>query len=148
MNPTAIRRALYGKLAGDSTLNGLLATPPPSIGTAKSIFYGHAPDAASFPFVIFNKQSGTPVYANVSKPAYETDIWLFKAVDKNSTADPAEAISARLNTLLQDASLSIAGGDTVMWLRRDNDSPTFLEVVDGVTYVHSGSLYRLTFEPA
>lgn len=145
MNPTAIRRALYGKLSGDTTLNGLLATPPP--GMSKSIFYGYAPDAATHPFVIFNKQSGTPVYANATKPAYETDIWLFKVVDRNSTADPAEAVSGRLDALLTDASLSIAGGDTVMWLRRESDID-YQEVTDGVTYVHSGSLYRLTFEPA
>lgn len=145
MNPTAIRRSIYGKLAGDSTLNGLLGTPPS--GWSKSIFYGYAPDDAHYPFVVFNKQAGTPVYANASKPAYETDVWLIKAIDQNSTADRAEAVSARLNALLTDGSLSIAGGDAVMWLRRESDID-YPEITDGVTYVHSGSLYRLVFEPA
>lgn len=144
MNPKSVRRAIFGKLAGDTTLNGLLATPPP--GMAKSIFYGYAPDAAHYPFVIFNKQAGTPTYANVTKPAYETDVWLVKAVDKNTTADFAEDISSRLQDLLNDAGLSISGA-TEMWLRRDSDSPTYVEITDGVQYVHSGSLYRLVMEP-
>ena len=145
MNPTGIRRALYGVLAGDSTLHNLLSTPPN--GYAHSIFYGYAPDAAHYPFVVFNKQAGVPTYANVSKPAYESDVWMVKAVDRNSTADPAEAVATRVDTLLQDANLSIAGGDTVMWLRRQSDV-SYHETADGVTYVHSGGLYRLVFQPA
>ncbi len=145
MNPTGIRRALYGKLSADGTLNNLLAAPPP--GYSKSIFHGYAPDEATYPFVVFSKQAGTPTYANASKPAYETDVWLIKAVDQNTTADPAEAVSARLNSLLGDASLSIAGGDAVMWLRRQSDID-YREVTEGESFVHSGSLYRLVYEPA
>ncbi len=154
MNPTAVRRALYGKMSGDTTLNNLLATPP--AGWNKSIWYNHAPDEAKYPFVLFNKQAGTPTYANAAKPAYETDIWLIEAVDgpdpgdatqTNTTADIAEAVSSRLNALLTDGSLSIAGGDAVMWLRRESDTDR-QEITDGKTYVYSGSLYRLIFEPA
>jgi hypothetical protein len=145
MNPTGVRRAIYGRLAGDTTLNNLLATPPS--GWSKSIFHRHAPDAAGYPFVVFNKQAGTPTYANVSKPAYETDIWLVKAVDQNSTADAAEAVSQRLDALLTDAPLSIAGGDALMWLRRQSDVE-YEEIEGGENFIHAGSLYRLVFEPA
>jgi hypothetical protein len=144
MNPTALRRALYGKMSADSTLNNLLATPPS--GWSKSIFYGHAPDHAGYPFVIFNKQSGVPTYANATKAAFETDVWLVKAVDQNTTADRAEAVSTRLQDLLNDAGLSISGG-TEMWLRRESDVD-YLEDADGERFVHSGSLYRLVVEPS
>lgn len=145
MNATAIRRALYGRLAGDTTLTGLLGTPP--AGYAKSIFYQEAPDAAGFPFVVFAKQSGVPTYANATKPAFESEVWLVKAVDRATTADRAEAIADRADALLADASLSIAGGATVMWLRRQSDVD-YPELVGGVRYAHTGSLYRLVFEPA
>lgn len=145
MNPIGVRRALYGKLAGDTTLNNLLASPP--AGRSKSIYYNYAPDAANFPFVVFQKQAGTPTYANASKPAYESDVWLVKAIDQNSTADRADAVADRLDDLLTDGTLSIAGGDTVMWLRRESDV-VYEEVEDGQVFVHSGSLYRLIYEPA
>lgn len=145
MNPTGVRRAIYGKLAGDTTLNNLLASPPS--GWTKSIFYSHAPDSAHYPFVIFNRQSGLPTYAHTTKPALETDVWLVKVVDANTTADPAEAASTRLNALLTDGSVSISGGDTVLWLRRQSDID-YQEVEDGQTFIHSGSLYRLVYEPA
>jgi hypothetical protein len=149
VNPIAIRRALYGKLSGDTTLNNLLG-PPPS-GWSKSIYYGFAPDTAdedNYPFVLLSHQSpNIPTYANVAKPAFETQVWWIRAVDQNSTADPAEAVSDRLDELLTDGSLSIAGGDTVMWLRRQS-SQTYPEVADGVRYFHSGGLYRLVTEPA
>lgn len=145
MNPTGIRRAIYGKLSGDTTLNSLLATPPS--GWSKSIFHRHAPDEATYPFVVFAKSSGVPTYANVTKPAFETDVWLVKALDRNTTADRAETVSARLDALLTDASLSIAGGDTVVWLRRQSDVD-FEEVEGGENFIHVGSLYRLVFEPA
>jgi hypothetical protein len=38
---TAVRRALYGKMAGDTTLNALLASPPS--GWSKSIYHQQAP---------------------------------------------------------------------------------------------------------
>ncbi len=144
MNPTATRRALYGKLSADTTLNNLLATPPP--GYSKSIFHGYAPDEAEYPFILFSRSAGTPTYANASKPAYETDVWMVKAIDQQTTGDRAEAISARLQDLLNDADLSISGA-TAMWFRRQSDID-FPEITDGVRYYHSGSLYRLVFEPA
>jgi hypothetical protein len=145
VNLTGVRRALYGKLAGDTTLNNLLATPPAD--RTKSIYYGFAPDSARYPFVILNRQSGTPSYTLATKPAFETDVWLIKVVDRNTDTDPAEAVSQRLNALLTDASLSIAGGDVVLWLRRESDVD-YQEVVEGVTFVHGGSLFRLITEPA
>ncbi len=142
MNPTATRRALYGKLAGDSTLNNLLGTPPS--GYSKSIYDGEAPASANYPFVIINRQSGNPTYAMATTPAYETDIWLVKGVDRNTTADTAEAIAARLDALLTDGVLSISGA-TQLYTRRESDVD-YQEDQDGRVYHHVGSLYRLLFQ--
>lgn len=136
---TAVRRALYGKLAGDTTLNNLLGSPAPNY--SKSIYHQQAPDGAGFPFVILNRQSGVPTEAFTDPSALETDVWLVKAIDKNTTADAAEAASARVAVLLNDSALTISGA-TTLYLRRQSDVE-FPEVRDGVTYRHVGSLFRL-----
>jgi hypothetical protein len=144
MNTTATRRAIYGKLAGDTTLNSLLGAPP--AGYSKSIYYQLAPEGAPAPFVILNRQSGTPTEAFGDPSGYESDVWLIKAVDKNGSADTAESIQARIATLLNDAALSISGA-TLMYLRRQSDVD-YSELTDGVTYRHSGSLYRVVTDPS
>jgi hypothetical protein len=138
-----IRRAIYGKMSGDTTLNALLGVP--ATGYSKSIYYQVAPANAGYPFVVFQKQSGVPIYQFGTQPntsaKFETDVWLIKAVDRNTSADAAETVQARLNTLLTDGTLSISGG-TQMYLRRQSDVE-YLEDEDGVRYQHAGSLYRL-----
>lgn len=139
---TVIRRALYGRLSGDTTLNGLLATPP--TGYSKSIYHDQAPDAAAFPFVVFGKNSGVPTDAFAKPGALETDVWLVKAVDRSTSADTADAIAARIQVLLNDATLSVSG-KTHLYLRRQSDVE-YPEVADGVLYRHAGALYRLVYE--
>jgi hypothetical protein len=136
---TPVRRALYGKLSGDTTLNGLLAAP--ATGYAKAIYHQQAPSNAPHPFVIFQKQAGNPTETFGDPSALETDVWLVKAIDKNTSADPAEAIQARVIALLNDATLSISGHD-LKYLRRESDVE-YPEVSDGVQYKHAGALFRL-----
>lgn len=136
---TPIRRAIYGKLAGDSTLNAMLGTPATSY--AKAIYFQVAPQGARMPYVIFSKQSGVPTEAFGDPSAMENDVWLVKAVDQATTADPAEAIAARVKTLLNDANLTISGA-TTLYLRRQSDVQ-YPEVTNGVIYQHVGSLFRL-----
>ena len=56
-----IRKALYGKLAADTTLTGLLSTDKPP-GRNQNIFHSFAPDGGGTPYVIFSKSAGTPTY--------------------------------------------------------------------------------------
>lgn len=136
----AVRRGVYGKLAGDTTLNAMLGTPAP--GYAKSIYYQFAPQKAGFPYLILNKQASTPRYA-MSALAMDNDVWLVKAVDRSDTADPADSIASRVLALLNDAALSISGKST-LYLRRESDLD-YSQEVDGVNYRHAGSLYRLVY---
>ena len=135
----ATRRAIYGKLAGDTTLNNLLGTP--ASGYTKSIYHQQAPSAAAFPYVIFQKQAGTPTEAFGDPSALDTEVWLIKAVDRSTSADAAETISARIAALLNDQTLSISG-TTWQYMRRQSDVD-YPEEIDGVQYVHAGSLFRL-----
>lgn len=138
---TSRRRAIYGRLAGDTTLTGMLGTPP--AGYSQSIYYQSAPDKVNYPIVVFNKQSGVPTQAMHDPTAFDNDVWLVKAVDHSSSADKAEAIVERIKTLLNDASLSIAGGEILLFLRRMSDVD-YEEITSGETYKHAGSLFRLT----
>ena len=139
---TPVRRALYGRLASDTTLNNLLGTPP--TGYSKSIYHQQAPAGAAYPLIVINKQSGTPTEAFTDPSALETDVWMVKAVDRSNSADTAEAAAARVITLLNDAALSISGS-TTLYLRRQSDVE-FPEVTDGITYKHVGALFRLIFD--
>lgn len=138
----SIRRALYGKLSGDTTLNALLGTPAP--GYSKSVYYQQAPQGATFPYVIFNDQAQTPRFAFSAK-AYDNDIWLIKGVDRNSSsADRVDSIKDRLEELLTDGSLSISGGDH-LYLRPES-SVGYPETADGVLYRHSGWNFRVIYD--
>ncbi len=139
---TAVRRAIYGKMAGDTTLNNLLGAPPS--GVAKSIYHDIAPPQATYPFVLLSKQAGTPTYAMATDPAFETDVWLIKAVDRGHVADGAEAAAARLITLLNDGVLTISGA-VQLYLRRQSDVE-YPETEDGVQFHHVGGLYRLLYD--
>lgn len=150
MSSLAVRRSLYGKLAADTTLNNLLGAPP--TGWSKSIFYEVAPEGARFPFVVFSKSSGLPTWTmtNSGTAAFDSEVWQFKAVDRQTpttnSADGAETIMARVEQLLSDASLSISGR-SLMFLRRESDID-YSEVVDGLTYRHSGADFRLISQPS
>lgn len=137
----ATRRAIYGKMAGDATLTGMLGTPAP--GYSKSIYYQRAPASAGFPYVIFTKQAGTPRYA-IGARAFDNEVWFIKAVDRSDTADVADNIASRLDALLTDGTISISG-KTQLLLRRESDVD-YPEDADGVIYRHSGSLFRLIYE--
>lgn len=146
MSTLANRRALYGKMAGDTTLNGLLAAPP--AGFAKSIYYQMAPQAASFPYVIFSKQAGTPTYALALPTAMDSEVWLIKGVARNTpgeVTDSPDSIAARLDALLTDGTLSISGA-TKLYLRRESDVD-YAEPDGDKQYRHAGSLFRLIATP-
>lgn len=134
-----LRRAIYGKLAGDTTLNNLLGAPAPNYN--KSIYHSKAPDKAGYPFVTIDRLSGIPTHTFGKPIALEEDIWIIKAIDRALSADAADDAAARLDTLLNDATLSISGYD-LLYLRRQS-AVEYDEDSDGVTYKHSGGQYRV-----
>ena len=136
---TAIRRSLYGKLSGDTTLNALLATP--AAGYSKAIYFHQAPAGAQFPYVLFQKMSGIPTETFGDPEFMEGDTWMVKGVDRSPSADKVESIADRVNTLLQDASLSISG-TSLLYLRRQSDIE-YPEVDEGVLYHHCGAIFRV-----
>lgn len=136
----AVRRALYGKLSGDTTLSGMLAAPP--TGVTKSIYHQVAPSGAEPPYVVFFKSSGTPRYG-IGARAYDDELWTVKGV-AHENPDAADDISSRLDVLLTDGTISISGR-TQLILRRESDVE-YGEVIDGERYQHAGALFRLAYQ--
>jgi hypothetical protein len=138
----ATRRAIYGKLAGDTTLNALLGAP--ASGYSKSIYYQVAPHGAGLPFVILSKQAGTPRYTfKVGHAFLDEEVWLIKGVGRGDDADPVDNVSSRLDELLTDGVITISAA-LLLYLRRESDVD-YAETVDGVNYRHSGANFRLSY---
>lgn len=140
----AIRRALYGKMAGDTTLMNMLNDPAPGFG--KALYHQLAPPEAKFPYVVFAKQSGVPAYSMAARD-YDNDLWLVKGVDRQvegADADPVDAIAARLDALLTDGSLSISGRRQ-LYFRRESDVE-YVDLHGDEIFLHAGVLFRLLYE--
>ena len=127
------RAAVYAKLNGDSTLTALLAT-------TTSIYHRRAPLDSAFPFIIFNKQSGMPVWSFAGNP-FDDQLWLFKGVDRSASSAKAEDISKRIGVVLTDPVMSLTDG-TLLYLRRESDVD-YEEGTDPDFLIHHvGGLYR------
>lgn len=136
----AVRRAIYGKMAGDTTLTAMLAAPPS--GVTKSIYHQTAVLGAQLPYVIFHKQAGTPRYA-MSALAMDDEVWTIKGVSEGGSVDTVDGIASRLDGLLTDGVITISG-KIQLYLRRESDVE-YGEVIDGVSYHHAGALFRLVY---
>jgi hypothetical protein len=112
--------------------------PPrdPATGYSKAIYHAQAPDNATFPFVVFNKQSGVPTEAFGAPSVMENDIWLVKGDRSGHQRRHRREHPSPDRVLLNDASLSISGG-TLLYLRRQSDVE-YPEVDEGVQYHHAG----------
>lgn len=139
----ATRRALYGKLSGDTTLTNMLGSAAP--GYSKAIYYEQAPAKAVFPLVILQIQAAVASYGFASTTIMEDELWLIKGVDKMeqnaSSADTVDGIRSRLNALLTDATLTISG-KSQLYLRWESGTH-YSENADGTEYKHAGSSFRL-----
>lgn len=130
-----VRSALYAKLTGDATLTAAVGS---------RVYYEVAPASATYPLIIFAKVSRV-VPRVMTGQAYSDALWLVKGVDKASSANAVDDIASRIETILDDGSLTIAG-QQVMAILHDSDVQ-YSEVTEGVTYHHSGARYRLRYQP-
>lgn len=134
------QKALYGKMAGDSTLTNLLASPP--TGYSKSIYYEIAPTAATFPYVIFQEQASTPTYS-FTAVNFDNEVWTIKGVDRSTSSTIVRGIADRLDALLTDGTISISG-KTQRYLRRES-GVSYSEVSGDQRFIHAGHMFRLVF---
>ena len=136
MNP--VRAALYARLSGDAALTGLLSSPT-------AIYHQVAPQDAATPFVVFHRQAGDPIW-QFDGAHVQSDLWTCKAVDRGASASRAEDIAARIDAVLTDAPLAVAGRDLLAVYRESDVS--YPETSDGDTYRHEGAQYRVETSPS
>jgi hypothetical protein len=131
----AVNTALYGTLAADSTLTALLYS-------ATSIYNLQAKDGSNFAYVVFNKMSDAE--PNDSPHRIVDMIYQVRAFTKQS-AQAAEAIDARCQTLLHGAALTVSGGALLRINRIGGFADAFSEPNTDTVYSVS-SLYRIRVE--
>lgn len=130
----ATRKGIYQKLTGTNGVTSKLATNT-------SVFHGQAPPDAAYPFIIFNKQAKSRARAFAKTTAFENEVWLVKAVDRNSTSNRAEEINEAVQAALTNGSLTVTG-KTVEDIYPTGDVD-YLETEDDQTFRHHGTLYRI-----
>lgn len=131
-----VRAAIFSALTADATLMTL----------ATQAYHSVAPQSAAFPLIVFNQASGTPIL-QFQGAHIQNDLWQIKGIARGSSATPAEDIAARVDVVLDNASLAITGR-VHLYLRRESDVPTYSEQESGETFWHCGSLYRIFTVPA
>ncbi len=133
MNDKYVRRALWAKLNGEGSVTSLLSAPA-------AIYAEVAPPSANFPLIVFSKSAGTPRYAFQAR-AFDTQVWLVKAVTRDGSADAGEDIAAAVDAALTNAVLTITDG-TLLDLRRESDV-AYAETEGDRLYRHRGAYFRL-----
>lgn len=128
----AVRKAIYDRLATDTTLTAM--------ATGTRIYDTQAPPGATLPYIIFQIQSGgaRPI---IPRRLYE---WVFvvKVVTSGMIATTGEDIIARVDYLLENHALVISGYNTY-WLHRESPDLDYYENTDGNTYRHIGGSWRM-----
>jgi hypothetical protein len=131
MNP--IRSALYAKLSSTTAITSQLSS-------ADAIYHGQAPTSAEFPYLVFHKQAGIKTYA-FGAPVFKREVWLVKAIDRNTTSNLAEAISEACDAVLDGGSLTVSG-KTLADLRHVGDVD-YLEDSGDQQFRHHGATWRV-----
>lgn len=134
---TAVPTAIFQLLSNDTELHALLSAPD-------AVYPDFAPEGAVYPYVIFGPLPGVLSWA--FRSFARNQLWLVKGVCRGGDAEPARAIDARCEKLLNDAQLVIEGSH-LLYLRRESDVPQS-EIDGGDLITESGGLYRVMTEAA
>ena len=132
-----VRRAIVELLQADAPLMALL----PSV---ESIYHQAAPQEdeegrGAFPFILIQKQGGTPDYSFGS--LHEDEEWLVRAVDRDDSADVVDELALEIDRVLHDGALDVDDYDT-LWFRRLRDFE-MSEMEPGAVIHHKGANYSL-----
>lgn len=132
METTAVERWLYGLLAGDATLAGLVGD---------RIYAYVAPLGAALPLVVFAQQAGTDVRVVGPGRLMAALLYQVRAVGPGPSAAVVAPVAARLDALLQGASGSVVDG-VVLGCTREQPL-SYVETEGGESYRHLGGIYRI-----
>ena len=132
----AVRQAIYERL-NTASVTSLLAD-----GSA-GIVHAVARPESEYPFVVINKQSGVSTL-RFGGNAFDTHIWMVKAVDRDTKSGRAEDIAKAVAGRLDFQSLTISGS-LHMFTARVSDID-YVETEGDQHYRHHGALYRISVQ--
>lgn len=104
------------------------------------VFNGLAPQGTEPPFVVFQAMSKVDDYFAYTGRG-GTAVYMIKVIDRSVWPKTAGDIDTQIDSVMQDASLSITG-HTLLMCRRESDI-YLVEDQQGVVYQHVGGLYRI-----
>ncbi len=110
------------------------------------VFVGMAPEGTTEPYVTISAQDpDRPTKVMGGTDAYREHLYLVKGVVKvaKTTSKPAACglIDARIDTLLDNATLSVSGHTNMATLRES--SVQYPEVTPDAVYWHQGGVFRV-----
>lgn len=135
---TAVATGIFQKLTGTTAVTSKLATA--AAGYQYAIYHAQAPPDSAYPYIIYNKQSGTRT-RGMGANAFWREIWMVKAVDRNTTSNRAESISEAVSDALDLGTITVSGR-TLADLHHVSDVD-YLEPSGDQTYRHHGCLYAV-----
>ena len=106
------------------------------------VFNGIAPQGTAPPYVVFQAMSKVDEYWSFTGGRGGSAIYMVKAIDRSPWPKSAGDIDTQVDSVMQDASLSITS-HSLLWCRREEDV-YLVEDQEGVIYQHVGGLYRIT----
>ena len=124
-------KALYAKLAADSTLVTLLG------GTA--IYDRIAPPDTDLPLVIIQWQGGGD--NNLCPKRDRSPVYTIKGLAR--TALLAGSLDARIDTLLHDSTVTLAGSGMTCYRIMRTDDVSYHEGTRAGPVYHTGGIYRI-----
>ena len=104
------------------------------------VFNSHAPQGTEPPYVVFQAMSKMDDYFAYTGRGGES-MYMVKAIDRSPWPKEAGDIDTQIDSVMQNASLSITGY-ALIECRRESDI-YLVEDLDGVIYQHVGGLYRI-----
>lgn len=104
------------------------------------VFNGIAPQGTEPPYVVFSAMAKTDDYFAYTERGGQA-VYMVKAISRSPWPKIAGDIDTQIDTVMQNASLSITG-HTLIECRRESDI-YLVEDLDGVIYQHIGGLYRI-----
>ena len=135
LDRAAIDDALVAVLAGDAALAALMPD---------GVWFDQAkPNARQFVLVsLFSARDG----ATFGGRALEDAVYLVKAVSFSTSPAAALAAAARIDTLLEDAALAVAGATCMALYREQAVRYPELDALDpAIVWQHVGGHYRVQF---
>lgn len=139
MSVNAIDQALIGALANDATLSAL---------APGGVFRGVAPQSVTAPYVIVDMVTAEDMPQLQFGTAFESLLYLVKAVAPGTSAGAAQSAADRVHVLLQNAVLSISGYRCMLCQREERIAYVEINNSSDLRYQHRGGLYRVMVDPA